>query len=113
MTAPIRHFRVKSATEAVDLGSALAHALSDGQSVELRAIGASAVNQAVKAIPIAQGYVAPYGMTLLTTIRFVNAEVPDVGTVSALSFIVEGVTGWASDKRRNQVLTTAASTALH
>lgn len=103
MAAP-RIFKVKSGTPAVELGSAVAHALAKGDTVELRAIGPSAVNQAAKSVPIAQGYVAQRGMTLITTIKFADATVAE-GQVSALAFTVEGIGGWASEERREQALT--------
>jgi stage V sporulation protein SpoVS len=100
----LKIFKVKSGTPAVELGSAVAHALAKGDTVELRAIGPSAVNQAAKSVPIAQGYVAQRGMTVITTIKFCDATVAE-GQVSALAFTVEGVGGWATEEQRNRVLT--------
>lgn len=102
--APPRVFRVKSGTPAVELGSAVAHALADGRTVEMRAIGPSAVNQAAKSVPIAQGYLAQRGLTVITTIAFTDAQVAE-GSVSALSFRVEAVGGWGSERRREASLT--------
>lgn len=109
-----RIFRVKGGTDAVQLGSALAHAVEAGRAVELCAIGAGAVNQSAKAIPIAQGYLAPMGVTLLTTIRFGDADVEHDGVaISRLVFAVEGVGAWNAGARRARALPTASSTALH
>lgn len=99
-----RFFKVKSGTDAVALGSAVAHALARGDTVELRAIGPSAVNQAAKSVPIAQGYVAQRGVSLITTIKFADATVAE-GQVSALAFTVEGIGGWGPQERREHVLT--------
>lgn len=70
-------FRVRSGTSATELGSAIAHAVYDEKKVVLRAIGAAAVNQAVKALAIAEGYVASRGLMLLSRSAFFNAQLPD------------------------------------
>lgn len=67
---PEKVFRVKSTTSPPELGSAIAHAIADGRQVVLRAVGAGAVNQAVKSIPIAQSFVASYGTDLVQKIAF-------------------------------------------
>lgn len=79
--------RVGSATPAVELGSALAHAIYDGKEPVMRAIGPSAVNQAVKAFAIAQGYAGPRGLTLTMKARFADAHVVE-GRVSAIELVV-------------------------
>lgn len=43
--------------------------------VEMQAVGAGALNQAVKAIAIARGYVAPSGQDLLCSPAFANIEI--------------------------------------
>jgi stage V sporulation protein S len=72
-----REFRVKSATPPPELGSAIAHAIRDGDHVVLRAVGAGAVNQAVKAIPIAQSFVISYGIDLVQKVSFFNGQSPE------------------------------------
>ncbi|MFI1796530.1 stage V sporulation protein S [Streptomyces sp. NPDC020379] len=66
---------VKSGTSATSLGSMLARCIYQGKRVTLRAIGASAVNQAAKAVPIAQGHAAPKGHCLAVTIAFFDSEI--------------------------------------
>lgn len=63
-------FRVKTTTSPPELGSAIAHAINNGNQVVLKAVGAGAVNQAVKAIPIAQSFVISYGVDLVEKITF-------------------------------------------
>ncbi len=70
-------FRVKSSTASPELGSAIAHAVRDGQRVVLRAVGAGAVNQAVKAFPIAKSFLAPYGIRLLFDANFFQVKSAD------------------------------------
>lgn len=72
--------RVKNSSNASKLASAISHAIYDGKKVTLRAIGAGAVNQSVKAIAIAQSYVGPRGIVLYTrpgfaTVKMADAEV--------------------------------------
>ena len=56
--------RVKGTASVPALASAISHAVYDSKEVTLRAIGASAVSQAVKAVAVARGYVAPRGIDL-------------------------------------------------
>lgn len=79
--------RVKGSSPAAALASAISYGVYDGQTVTLRAIGAAAVNQAVKAIAIAQGYVAPRGLVLYTRPGFTDVNMKD-GVVTAIVFRV-------------------------
>jgi stage V sporulation protein S len=45
----------------------------------LKAIGAGAINQAMKSIPIAKSFVASYGIRLLTDPVFFHGDVEDDG----------------------------------
>jgi stage V sporulation protein S len=56
--------------------------------VDLVAIGASAVNQAVKSIAIARGYVAPNGIELVCVPSFSQLEVDGL-TKTSIHFLVE------------------------
>lgn len=62
-------FRVRSSTPSTDLGSAIAHAVMGGRKVEMRAVGAGAVNQAIKAIPIAKSYVIGFGAEIVMDVN--------------------------------------------
>ena len=53
----------------------------------MRAVGAGAVNQAVKAIAIARGYVAPRGMDLTCVPGFATIKSRD-GEISAIVFLI-------------------------
>lgn len=72
--------RVSASSSATSLASAISHAVYDSKKVTLRAIGAGAVNQAVKAVAIAQSFVGQRGISLLirpgfTTVQMKDAEV--------------------------------------
>lgn len=69
-----KEFRVKSVTPPPELGSAIAHAIKSGNQVVLKAVGASAINQAVKSIPIAQSFVSSFGTRLLEEITFFRSK---------------------------------------
>ena len=54
------------------VAGAIAGVIRDAGSVEVQAVGAGATNQAVKAIAIARGYLAPAGMDLVCVPTFGN-----------------------------------------
>jgi stage V sporulation protein S len=76
--------RVKGTASVPNLASAISHAVYDNKTVTLRAIGASAVSQAVKAVAVARGYVAPRGIDLSIVPGFATVTMPD-GDVTALT----------------------------
>lgn len=76
--------RVKNNSNPQALASALSHAIYDSKKVILRAIGAGAVNQAIKACAIARGYVAPRGIDLAIRPGFVTVHLDDAD-VSAIT----------------------------
>ena len=57
------------------VAGALAAVLREKGSVELQAVGAGAVNQAVKAIAITRGFVAPNGIDLIAIPAFTKVEI--------------------------------------
>ena len=67
---------------------ALANAFKDKQGVEIQAIGAGALNQAIKAIAIARGYVAPTGKDLICVPAFSDIEI-DGEERTAIKLIIE------------------------
>jgi stage V sporulation protein S len=79
--------RVSASSNPQSVASAIAHAIYDNRQVKLRAVGAGAVNQAVKAIAIARGYVAPRGLDLTCKPGFTTIESRD-GEISAIIFAI-------------------------
>ena len=79
--------RVSAGSNPQSVASAIAHAIYDRNEVKLRAVGAGAVNQAVKAMAIASGYVAPRGMRLYFIPGFTTIESRD-GEISAIVFSI-------------------------
>jgi len=70
------------------IAGAVAAAIRANGTVEMQAIGAGAVNQAVKAIAIARGYVAPNGINLVMRPAFVDLEIEGIQR-TAIRFTVE------------------------
>ena len=79
--------RVSAGSNPQSVASAIAHAVYDTRTVKLRAVGAGAVNQAVKAIAIARGYVAPRGHDLSCIPGFTTIKSRD-GEISAMVFTI-------------------------
>jgi stage V sporulation protein S len=79
--------RVAAGSNPQALASAIAHSIYESRGCKVRAVGAGAVNQAVKAIAIARGYVAPRGLDLVCIPGFASIESHD-GQISAIVFTV-------------------------
>ncbi len=78
--------KVSGSSNPQSVGSIVARSVVAGQSPRIRAIGASAVNQAVKACAIARGFVAPRGIDVVYVIGFDDIPGEDGSTISAMSF---------------------------
>lgn len=78
--------RVGSASNPQSLASAIAHALYQNNDVTLRAIGAGAINQAMKAVAIARGFVGPRGIDLALVPGFADAVGSQGDSLSAMTF---------------------------
>lgn len=70
------------------VAGAIAAIVRNDESVEINTIGAGAVNQAIKSIAIARGFVAPNGIELITIPAFSQIEV-DGEMKTSIKFIVE------------------------
>jgi len=77
--------KVSGSSNPQAVGSILARAVVAGQYPKVRAIGASAVNQAVKACAIARGFVAPRGIDLMYIIGFDDIIGENGESISAIS----------------------------
>lgn len=80
--------RISAQSIPKSVAGALTAVIREKGRAEIQAVGAGAVNQAIKAIAIARGFVAPNGLDLIVVPAF--AEVNIEGEVrTALKFIVE------------------------
>ncbi len=72
------------------VAGALANVFREQKSVEIQAIGAGALNQAIKAIAIARGFVAPSGINLVCIPAFTDIVI-DGEERTAIKLIVETI----------------------
>jgi stage V sporulation protein S len=80
--------KVSSKSNPNSVAGALAGVLRERGIAELQAIGAGALNQAVKAVAIARGFVAPSGVDLVCIPAFTDIEI-DGEERTAIKLIVE------------------------
>ena len=64
--------KVSSRSTPNSVAGAIASVVRDKEEVEVQAVGAGAANQAIKAIAIARGYLAPVGIDLICIPAFAN-----------------------------------------
>jgi len=81
--------RVAADSDAKAVAGALVAALRINGKVEIQAVGAGAVNQAVKAVAISRGFVAPNGINLVFVPAFSEVEI-NGETKTAIKLIVQG-----------------------
>lgn len=83
--------KVAAASDPKAVASAIAAIIDRGEhEVALLAIGAAAVNQAVKAIAITRGYIAPKDKELFATVAFSKLML-DGKEKTAIKFYVEAL----------------------
>ncbi len=66
----VKLLQVASSSQPASVAGAIAGVIREKRVCELQAIGAGAINQTVKAIAIARGYMAPAGVDLVCTPSF-------------------------------------------
>jgi len=67
--------KVSAKSNPNSVAGALAGVVREHGTAEIQAIGAGALNQAVKAVAIARGFVAPSGIDLIMIPAFVDVEI--------------------------------------
>lgn len=80
--------KVSSKSNPSSVAGALANVFKDKNIVEVQAVGAGAINQAIKAIAIARGFVAPSGKNLICIPAFSDISI-DGEERTAIKLIVE------------------------
>ncbi|MFI3230450.1 MAG: stage V sporulation protein S [bacterium] len=80
--------KVSANSQPKSVAGAIAAISRNNQKLEIETIGAAAVNQAVKSIAIARGYVAPNGIELVCVPAFSQLEVNDEIKTS-IKFVIE------------------------
>lgn len=80
--------KVSTKSNPNSVAGALAGVLRENGKAEIQAIGAGALNQAVKAIAIARGFVAPHGMDLICVPAFTDITI-DGEERTAIKLLIE------------------------
>lgn len=80
--------RVSTKSNPNSVAGALAGVLREKGTAELQAVGAGALNQAVKAVAIAHGFMAPSGIDLVCVPAFADIEI-DGEERTAIKLIIE------------------------
>ena len=82
--------KVSTKSNPNSVAGALANVFREKGSVEIQAVGAGALNQAIKAIAIARGFVAPSGKNLVCIPAFTDITI-DGEERTAIKLIVEAI----------------------
>ena len=69
------YLKVSSKSSPASVAGAIAGLVKDGQRVEIQSVGAGAVNQAVKAVAIARGFLVPTGVDVVCAPVFQDIEI--------------------------------------
>ena len=80
--------KVSAKSSPNSIAGALAGFVKEKGAVEIQAIGAGALNQAIKAVAIARGFVAPLGIELICIPAFTEVVI-DGEEKTAIKLIVE------------------------
>lgn len=80
--------KVSAKSNPNSVAGALANVLREEGTAEIQAIGAGAINQSVKAVAIARGFVAPSGVDLICIPAFTDITI-DNEDRTAIKLIVE------------------------
>ena len=80
--------KVSTKSNPNSVAGALAAIIKEKNIVEIKAVGAGAINQAVKAIAIARGFVAPSGRDIVCIPAFTDIEI-DGEERTAIKLIVQ------------------------
>lgn len=80
--------KVSSKSSPASVAGAIAGMVKDGVGVEIQAVGAGAVNQAVKAIAISRGFLSPVGIEIACIPSFADIVI-DGEYRTAIRFAIE------------------------
>ena len=80
--------KVSAKSNPNSVAGALAGVLRESRNVEMQVVGAGALNQAVKAVAIARGFVAPHGIDLICVPAFTDIKIKGEER-TAIKLIVE------------------------
>ena len=84
--------KVSGKSSPASVAGAMAGVVRQQGSVEVQVVGAGALNQAVKAVAIARGYLTPSGVDLICIPTFVDVEI-DGESRTAMRLLIEDRAG--------------------
>ena len=87
-SGPIDIIKVSATSRTSAVAGAIAGVIREHQHADVQAIGASAVNQAVKALALAKGYLAEDGYEIVCVPYFVDVDI-DGKLRTAIKFTVD------------------------
>lgn len=79
--------KISSKSNPNSVAGAIVGMLNENKRIELTAVGAGAVNQAVKSIAVARGYIAPSGRNLVCIPAFTTMNIEEVDR-TGIKFII-------------------------
>ena len=71
----MEYLKVSSKSSPSSVAGAIAGMIKDGFHVDIQSVGAGAVNQAVKAIAISRGFLAPIGIEIVCSPSFSEIDI--------------------------------------
>lgn len=80
--------KVSTKSNPNSVAGALAAIIKEKNIVEIQAVGAGAINQAIKAVAIARGFVAPSGKDIICVPAFTDIEI-DGEERTAIKLIIQ------------------------
>lgn len=80
--------KVKATSRTAAVAGAIAGVMREHKHAEVQAIGAGAVNQAVKAMVLAKGYLAEDGMQVIFAPEFVDVDI-DGKVRTAIKIVID------------------------
>ena len=80
--------RVSTKSQPKAVAGAIAAMINEHQKAEVLAVGAGAVNQAIKAIAITRGFLAPRGIDIVVIPAFANVDI-DGEVRTSIKLLVE------------------------
>jgi len=80
--------KVKANSRTAAVAGAIAGVMREHKHVDIQAIGAGAVNQAVKALVLAKGYLAEDGIEIMCAPEFVDVDI-DGKVRTAIKLVVD------------------------
>lgn len=80
--------KVKASSRTAAVAGAIAGVVREHKRAEVQAIGAGAVNQSIKALVLAKGYLAEDGITVIFSPEFVDVDI-DGKVRTAIKLVVE------------------------